>query len=116
MQARHGFSCEDIALVKILKFSDLLQSSESSDRFHFIERQFITKKKMHKKELRSYKQIICHLEENNRHMLEEVSNLKKVSELYKSCTLAFSMLKVITLYLIIFINELRMYCKHFSFL
>ncbi|XP_029168554.1 uncharacterized protein PFB0765w-like [Nylanderia fulva] len=38
----------------------------------------------HEKELTSYKQTICRLEENNRQMLEEINNLKQTLELYKS--------------------------------
>lgn len=38
----------------------------------------------HEKELTSYKQTICRLEENNRQMLEEINDLKQTLELYKS--------------------------------
>jgi len=38
----------------------------------------------HEKELTSYKQTICRLEENNRQMLEEINNLKQILELHKS--------------------------------
>ena len=38
----------------------------------------------HEKELTSYKQTICRLEENNRQILEENTNLKQALELHKS--------------------------------
>ncbi|XP_070163901.1 afadin- and alpha-actinin-binding protein-like isoform X2 [Polyergus mexicanus] len=38
----------------------------------------------HEKELTSYKQTICRLEENNRQMLEEINNLKQALELHQS--------------------------------
>lgn len=38
----------------------------------------------HEKELTSYKQTICRLEENNRQMLEEINNLKQTLELHQS--------------------------------
>lgn len=40
--------------------------------------------KMHEKELISYKQTICRLEENNRQMLEEINNLKEALELHQT--------------------------------
>ncbi|XP_018407316.1 PREDICTED: afadin- and alpha-actinin-binding protein-like [Cyphomyrmex costatus] len=40
--------------------------------------------KMHEKELTAYKQTICRLEENNRHMLEEINNLKEALELHQT--------------------------------
>lgn len=40
--------------------------------------------KMHEKELTTYKQTICRLEENNRHMLEEINKLNEALELYKA--------------------------------
>lgn len=40
--------------------------------------------KMHEKELTSYKQTICRLEENNRQMLEEINNLKEALELHQT--------------------------------
>ena len=40
--------------------------------------------KIHEKELISYKQTICRLEENNRHMLEEINNLKEALELHQT--------------------------------
>lgn len=38
----------------------------------------------HEKEITSYKQTICRLEENNRQMLEEINNLKQALELHQS--------------------------------
>ncbi|XP_072752404.1 afadin- and alpha-actinin-binding protein-like [Anoplolepis gracilipes] len=38
----------------------------------------------YEKELISYKQTICRLEENNRQMLEEINNLKQAVELYQN--------------------------------
>jgi len=40
--------------------------------------------KMHEKELTTYKQTIYCLEENNRHMLEEINNLKEALELHQT--------------------------------
>lgn len=40
--------------------------------------------KMHEKELTSYQQTICRLEENNRHMLKEINNLKEALELHQT--------------------------------
>ncbi|XP_012532837.1 afadin- and alpha-actinin-binding protein [Monomorium pharaonis] len=40
--------------------------------------------KMHEKELASYQQTICRLEENNRQMLEEINNLKEALELHQA--------------------------------
>lgn len=39
---------------------------------------------MHEKELTTYKQTICRLEENNRRMLEEINNLKEALELHQT--------------------------------
>lgn len=40
--------------------------------------------KMHEKDVTAYQQTICRLEENNRHMLEEITNLKETLELYQA--------------------------------
>lgn len=38
----------------------------------------------HEKELTSYKQTICHLEEKSEQMLEEINNLKEALDLHRT--------------------------------
>ncbi|XP_011862148.1 PREDICTED: afadin- and alpha-actinin-binding protein-like [Vollenhovia emeryi] len=61
------------------KLQEQLQKSAGS----FTSRDKLLQK-MHEKEVTTYKQTICRLEENNRHMLEEITSLKEALELHQT--------------------------------
>ncbi|XP_018354492.1 PREDICTED: afadin- and alpha-actinin-binding protein-like [Trachymyrmex septentrionalis] len=68
---------------RITQSSQKLQEQLQKSAGSFTPRDKLLQK-MHEKELISYKQTICRLEENNRQMLEEINNLKEALELHQT--------------------------------
>jgi len=67
----------------------IMQNNQKlQEQFHKSAGSFTSRDKLlqktHEKELISYKQTICRLEENNRHMLGEINNLKEALELHQA--------------------------------
>lgn len=68
---------------RILQNNQKLQEQLQKSAGSFTPRDKLLQKK-HEKEVTAYQQTICRLEENNRHMLEEITNLKETLELYQA--------------------------------
>ncbi|CAL1687691.1 unnamed protein product [Lasius platythorax] len=71
---------------RIMRNSQKLEEQLQKSAGTFVSKDKVlqTMQTNHEKELTSYKQTICRLEENNRQMLEEINDLKQTLELYKS--------------------------------
>lgn len=74
------------AIKRIMQNSQKLEEQLRKSVGTFVSKDKVlqTMQTNHEKELTSYKQTICRLEENNRQMLEEINNLKQTLDLYKS--------------------------------
>ncbi|XP_011252877.1 afadin- and alpha-actinin-binding protein-like [Camponotus floridanus] len=71
---------------RIMRNSEKLQEQLQKSLGTFVSKDKVLQMMQtdHEKELTSYKQTICRLEENNRQMLEEINNLKQILELHKN--------------------------------
>ncbi|XP_011635149.1 afadin- and alpha-actinin-binding protein-like [Pogonomyrmex barbatus] len=82
-QAQFKESQHEHEIRRIMQYNQKLQDQLQKSAGSFTSRDKILQK-MHEKELTSYKQTVCRLEENNRHMLEEINDLKKALDLYQT--------------------------------
>lgn len=73
---------------RIMQNGQKLQEQLQKSAGTFVPRNKVLQKMQenHEKELTSYKQTICHLEENSRQMLEEINNLKEALDLFRTGT------------------------------
>lgn len=85
-QAQSKDTQHEHAIKRIMRNSQKLEEQLQKSVGTFVSKNKVlqTMQTNHEKELISYKQTICRLEENNRQMLEEINNLKQTLELYKS--------------------------------